>query len=123
MADESGQEASTGVDPAALLRLRTALREQGDAVVAQLIGLFIEEATKRLATIDHGMRADDAPAVQLCAHALRGSAELLGARRLGHLSERLERAAGEGQLQAAEALLADLHDEYARVERQLKESA
>ena len=120
---ESGPETATGVDPEALLRLRTALREQGDAVVAQLIELFIEEAAKRLAIIDEGVRTQDAASVQACAHALRGSAELLGARRLGYLSARLERAAGDGRLDAAEALLADLHDEYDRVEGQLKDTA
>lgn len=120
---ESGPEAASGVDPGALSRLRATLRDQGDAVVGQLIDLFKTEAVKRLVTIDHGLRQGDAASVQLCAHALRGSAELLGARRLAYLSACLERAAGEGKLATTEALVADLHDEYGRVERQLKEPA
>src|SRR5262245_54115158 len=119
---ESGPSAASGVDRDALVRLRTVLRDQGDAVVGQLIGLFLEETVKRLESIERGLAEDDAQTVQLCAHSLRGSAALLGAHRLGDLSGSLGRAASEQRLSSVAPLVAEIQAEYANVARQLKES-
>lgn len=107
------------VDRAVLARLREVLREQGDSVVDQLLGVFADEGVKRLAAIDEALLSSDVETVQICAHTLRGSAELIGAHRLAGLSKRLEQAARDGQVEDLSALFADLRGEYESVAREL----
>jgi HPt (histidine-containing phosphotransfer) domain-containing protein len=109
-----------GVDPQALERLRETLREHGQAVVAQLIGGFFEESVKRLAAIDDALARADPEALRLSAHTLRGSAELLGARRLAQISRQMELAAGRQALDDARRLVGELQAEYARVTTELR---
>lgn len=109
-----------GVDRAVLARLREVLREQGDSVVDQLLGVFADEGVKRLVAIDQALVSRDVDTVQLCAHTLRGSAELVGAHRLAGLSARLEQAARDGQIEDLSVLFADLRGEYQTVARELE---
>jgi len=109
-----------GVDLSVLARLRESLREHGDDVVQELLGVFENEGVKRLAAMDRALLSGDVSTVQLYAHTLRGSAQLIGAHRLAGLSARLEDAARDGEVEDLGVLFADLRDEYQAVARDLE---
>ena len=84
--------------------------------VAALIGEFIEEAALQVERMREAGQRLDAPAMKASAHGLRGSAMMLGARRLALLCEQLEREAGQpGSYARPEALLSDLDQEFVNV--------
>jgi HPt (histidine-containing phosphotransfer) domain-containing protein len=88
--------------------------------VVALIGQFIEEASGQVEQMrDAGQRAD-APALKAIAHSLRGSSNMLGAKRLAALCEQIERGAGQPDFSTAEALLSDVDQEFVNVRYALK---
>ena len=89
--------------------------------VVALIGEFIQEAGVQVERMREAGRRLDAPAMKASAHGLRGSSMMLGARRLALLCERLERDAGQpGSFARPEALLADLDQEFVKVQNALR---
>jgi CheY-like chemotaxis protein/nitrogen-specific signal transduction histidine kinase len=63
-----------------------------------LIGVFIEESRGRIEQIALAEQTGDAAAMQRLAHALKGSARTIGARRLEEVSEAVQEAALEGRI-------------------------
>jgi HPt (histidine-containing phosphotransfer) domain-containing protein len=88
--------------------------------VVSLIGQFIEEAGTQVEELREAGQRLDAPAVKAIAHALRGSSNMLGVRRLGALCERLERLATQPGFTRPEALLSDLDQEFVKVRYALR---
>ena len=62
-------------------------------MTATLVSQFLAETTARVGALRDAVRRRDAAAVQSTAHALKGSALIMGATRLGTLCGRLEEAA------------------------------
>ncbi len=90
------------LDPAVL----AGLQELGPDAVQEVLGLFLVDADKRLATL---RSATDAQTTLAAAHALIGGSGDVGAVRVQALAAELEMRAREGQL-ADPALLADIAD-------------
>jgi len=88
--------------------------------VIALIGQFIEEAGTQVEELREAGRRLDAPAVKAIAHSLRGSSNMLGARRLGALCQQLEHGAGQPGFTRPEALLSDLDQEFVKVRYALR---
>ena len=88
--------------------------------VISLIGQYIEEAGTQVAELREAGRGLAAPAVKAIAHALRGSSNMLGAKRLGALCEELERRAAQPGFARPEALLSDLDQEFVKVRYALR---
>ena len=98
-------------------------RADGGAVpefVIALIGQFIEEAGTQVEELREAGQRLDAPAIKAIAHSLRGSSNMLGARRLGALCQQLERVAAQPGFTRPEALLSDLDQEFVKVRYALR---
>jgi HPt (histidine-containing phosphotransfer) domain-containing protein len=82
------------VDEAVIQRLR-ALRDQvarpGEDVLGELLALFVNDTAVRLQTIRAALASGDAEGRRLAAHALKGSAGNVGARRVAELAAHVEK--------------------------------
>ena len=87
--DAAGGDDAAPVSLARIQRVRDSLKS-GDAVLAELIDLFLADLRRRTAAIAAAIENADAAALALHAHALRGGAANFGAVRLDDLCGRLE---------------------------------
>ncbi len=92
----------------------------GPALVDELIGAFMEDATARLKSLREAVGRSEAPEVGRVAHALKGSCGSMGAMEMTRLSNTLERAGVSGDLSPAPGLLDALEDEFGRVRAALE---
>lgn len=82
-------EGSTLVDWAAYQRSRTELGAQ----FVRILGYFREDGVKSVAAIEAAMRAQNAAALVIPAHTLKGESRQFGAEPLGALAELIEEIA------------------------------
>ncbi|MEM9488252.1 MAG: Hpt domain-containing protein, partial [Myxococcota bacterium] len=87
----------------------------GDDVVKQLIALFCESTPEHLERLVASIRERDRSVVHFEAHYLKDSAAALGATAMRDLCARIESMAGQGELDAAAELAAQLTAEAERV--------
>jgi HPt (histidine-containing phosphotransfer) domain-containing protein len=86
-----------------------------DALIDELIDLFVADLPKRLGAIAHAVERADAPALALQAHALRGGAANFGASRLDELCAKIEEAGVRRTFAGTPAMLEEVTRESARV--------
>ncbi|WP_380282451.1 response regulator [Kitasatospora purpeofusca] len=104
----------SAVDPAVLERLRDDL---GDAAsVAELVGLFVEDAPGLISAMADPERST----AQRAAHTLKSSAKALGAGRLSDLAAGIEAKARAGALGDADP--GEAAEEFLRVKREIHEA-
>jgi histidine phosphotransfer protein HptB len=104
------------VSRARIDRLRNSMPGR-DALIDELIDLFVADLPKRLGAITHAVERADASALALPAHALRGCAANFGASRLDELCAKLEEVGARGTLAEAPAMLDEVGREKPRVRR------
>ncbi len=115
--DEPGPQELSGVDEGALAELqRLFAAEQEERLLAAVLG----EVPRRLADMRTALQQGDAEALSWGADALRGAADLVGARRLGGLCTRLADAARSGGWEEAGELVGALDREYSDVRLRLE---
>ncbi len=95
----AGEPAAAGGDGVPVFDSATALHLVGGnrELVVRLGSLFLEQLDTSVAAITAALKAGDAAAQKLAAHALKGSAACIGAQRLRELAARLEREGREGR--------------------------
>jgi two-component system, sensor histidine kinase and response regulator len=103
------------LDPSIFAGLRALQEPDEPDAVAELAGLFLEDAPARLRAIRTAIAQSDPRRLREAAHGIKGSASNLGARRLAGVCLRIETAARQGDLAAAAELLDRLDDEFGRV--------
>ena len=102
-------------------KVLASLRELGDAgLVCELAGMFVRDATDRLAALQRAVGSGDAATVDRTAHTLKGSAANMGATALAKISADLQDAGERGDLERAGALLEALEEEFERVRPELE---
>jgi len=93
----------------------------GDAgLTAEIIETFLQDVPAKLARLNNALARADAAGARLQAHAMKSSGAIIGAARFSSLCRELEDLAGTGVLVGAEALLAQVEEEYRRVGDELK---
>jgi signal transduction histidine kinase/CheY-like chemotaxis protein len=91
-------------------------RVSGDeALMAEVIRLFLEEMPVRLRAISDALASRDAEELRAAAHALKGAASTMSAGRLYAAATELERIGAESRLDAAEAAWRQLSVEASNV--------
>ena len=80
----------------------------GITLLDELVSLFHGEVGRYLGELDDALAADDAAALRQAAHALSGSSANMGARRVAAAAAALEQLAVSGNLDGAQALIAEL---------------
>jgi HPt (histidine-containing phosphotransfer) domain-containing protein len=100
-------DCTEAVDAAVLADLEEMQEEGGPSFVAELIGLYLEDAPRKLAQMRASARAADDAALRRAAHGLKGSSSNLGAFGVAAVCVELERACdSSGQTTALLARLA-----------------
>ncbi len=101
------------VDIAVLDDLRCDLGSvEPDAIVCDLLRIFLDSAASHIARIDALAQQRDAAAVAFEAHGLKGAAATMGAHRLAEVACLLEEAEHATAPVGADALVADLKAEF-----------
>lgn len=83
-------------------------RVGGEALVAEMIELFLADAPVRLARLRTALEANDPGAVAAAAHSFRSSCGNLGAERCRAACEKIELAAAQQQLPWVPRLMEEL---------------
>ena len=92
------------------------LRDLGDAeLLAELAGMFFDDATSRLGELREAVEAGDAAGVERVAHTLKGSSGNMGAARMSAICAELQDVGASGDLARAPGLLGGLEEEFGRV--------
>jgi CheY-like chemotaxis protein/HPt (histidine-containing phosphotransfer) domain-containing protein len=116
-AEEDGLHADDPLDRQVISGLRSLQKEDETDIVAELAGMFLEDARPRLSALEEAILENDAPTVERLAHTLKGSSANMGARGMSAICARLEDAGQSGDLSQGPGLLERLGQEFARVER------
>jgi CheY-like chemotaxis protein len=90
------------------------------AALAELIGIYLEDAPKHLASMRQAVAAGDSQAMFRAAHTLKPSSASLGALPLATLCEELERMGRGEDLQGAAEKVQQIEAEFERVETALE---
>ena len=116
----SGGEDVSGVsmdpDPVNLTEFGQTMRYAGaeDEVVAML-GIYLEDAPRRLKDIEEAMHSLDAGQIEKTAHVFKSSSGTIGAKRLAELLSRIEHSGASGNTDEAVGILGDLQSEFRAV--------
>ena len=114
--DTAGQSAT---DETALDRLR---RFGGGKLLNEMIGLFVSTAPERIQAARAGVETGNVAAAEMALHSLKSSSAQLGAMQMQRLSERGELLARSGTLDGVDRIVADLEEEFTRVQTWLDRS-
>jgi HPt (histidine-containing phosphotransfer) domain-containing protein len=109
------------VDHSKLDDLRALDRPGNEGFLVRIATVFLDDAGRRVEAIEKGIEEQDAAAVQMAAHALKGSCSYLGATQLAELCRVTEERAEEGDLEGGGEALAKIRDELATVSAVLTE--
>ena len=93
--------------PKSVFDVQGTLRRLGDdeELLSDMIEFFVEDAPPLMAELQAAVNADDAPAAQSAAHALKGLILGCGGVRAGQFAQRAEDAAAAGDLDTLAALV------------------
>ena len=103
------------VDLTVLEKFEALMGEDGKALVAELITLFLEDSPQLLADLQSGAKQADAGRIRHAAHTLKSSAANLGAINLSRLCQELETMAHSNSLVSASRVVALALREYDQV--------
>ncbi|MBA2269066.1 MAG: PAS domain S-box protein [Chthoniobacterales bacterium] len=117
--DEDRSDSRGPIDQSMLERLRD-LQEEGEPdLLAELVEMFLPDASARLKTLRGAVKRGDERFVERAAHTLKGSALNMGAVRMSEICAELEEVGRSGDLVRALQLLDQLDAEFSRVSREL----
>ena len=103
------------LDRSVLASLRE-LQEEGEPdIVAEVGGLFIEHAPRKIAAIKKAASEGDSKALELAAHSLKSSSSYIGALKLSAFSKALEFMGRSGTLEGSVEKAALVETEFERV--------
>ncbi|MDP9474716.1 MAG: response regulator [Actinomycetota bacterium] len=89
-------------------------------ILAELVGLFLEDAPPRLQTLREALAEGDARRVKEISHALKGSSSNMGAARMAEICAQLEDVGATGDLNKTSDLLDRLEKEFAKARSALE---
>ena len=94
-----------------------ALEAGSDAIVRELIVLFLGDVSQRVEELKHAVTGGDQAHRERVAHSIKGSAANLGAERLAMLASAIERCSND----EARSKLATIAEEFEALKRALAE--
>lgn len=103
------REVGEGFDLVALKKL---MQVGGDALLTRVVGMFLDKTPNNLQLLDGFVSEVDHHNVERTAHTIKGSAGMLGARRVQEAAKKLEHAGAASEGVQYNELLAGLRAEY-----------
>jgi len=107
------------IDRAALAPIRTLEANGRPGLLSKVVGLYLDDAQKRIATLREGIDQGNAEAVRRAAHALKSGSANVGAATLARLCRELEELGRDGCLAPMADLTAEIDATYHLVSQAL----
>lgn len=121
--DHEAMESSSGaIDTRNIVSVCQSGNSLDQALLREMLGYFIDENERRVITSQHAVVQGDREALRQLAHALRGSAAMLGAGRLHDLAWSLEMDADATTLPALARAVSALRLEFDAVVSALRKA-
>lgn len=111
--------ATTDLDTSVLAGLREKLNE---AVVDRLVELFRESVSERCTALAEARETGDRSAAGIAFHSIRGSAQLVGARRLEEIASSWEERARDEEFVVTDEAVGEITEAFRRVARALSQA-
>ena len=111
--------APTHVVPAGPGDVRRPPVHAGAGTAAHIIEIFLQDAAVQLSALREAIERRDAPVVERVAHTMKGSAAMLGASSIARTCAELIHNARQGSFDGGAALVSQLDDEVAAIQRSL----
>lgn len=99
------------IDPTALEPYREIMGEEADAFIAEIIGLFTENAPKLIEQMEQSLAVNDNTTFIRSAHTLKSNSGTVGATTLSKLAAILEQEGDQADLQSLTGKLNDAKEE------------
>ena len=117
VAQESNLKESAGVeDFKEILNWEEIISRLGDEeLISEIVPIFLKDNKERLEMLAKAVKAGDAKAIKLYAHAVRGAGRNFGAKQLSDVAYRLECAGRENDVQAAVPIFNELKAKLGKV--------
>ncbi|GAB4174708.1 MAG: hypothetical protein Fur006_04700 [Coleofasciculaceae cyanobacterium] len=108
------------VDAKVLQSFRDMIGENADAILVEMIDLYLEDAPKLVSAIASAVERGDAKQLHSCAHTLKSSSLTLGATILSNVCKELEALGRNGHTESGLDKVPQLEAEYAKVKAALQ---
>lgn len=108
------------VDTTNIVLVCTAEGRINEPLLREMLGYFVNENRRRMALAADALAAGNRQSLREIAHAIRGSAALLGAGRLHQLAGALEQDAAAGEADALSASVVAMNVEFVAVHAALR---
>ena len=119
-ADEENSDGGNAMlDPIVLAGLEELEEDGEESIVAELAGMFLEDAASRIEELREAVDEGDANSVREAAHALKGSSGNMGVHEMEEPCAKLQEAGESGDLKNASALLEQLEAAFGRARPEL----
>ena len=112
---------SLELNESCLAAIRRLEEPGGPDLVGQIIGIYLEHATRLLAELRSAASRHDLISIERCAHTLKSNSAQVGAERFADLCSALERVARSVTPESLTDFLAHLEQEYDRVRIRLSD--
>ncbi|MDN5697317.1 MAG: response regulator, partial [Rubrobacter sp.] len=117
---ENGAEADPVLDSEVISGLRELKEAGGPGIIAEIIGMFVEDAQARLESLREALSSGEPEALEHAAHALKGASGNVGARRVSRVAAELQEMGASGDLSDAPAKVEALQGELERARPELE---
>ena len=111
------------LDTGALDAIRELSTPGGEDLLGKIIGLYVNESTRLAGCLAVAVEEGDCEEIRKCSHSLKSSSANVGATTVATVSRDLERAGGQGSLEAAADLFSRLQKELDEALAALKQIA
>jgi CheY-like chemotaxis protein len=110
----------SSIDAKLLQSFRDMVGEDADAILVEMIDLYLEDAPKLVSAIASAVERGDAKQLHSCAHTLKSSSLTLGATILSNVCKELEALGRNGHTESGLDKVPQLEAEYAKVKAALQ---
>ena len=118
---KSDADTSLELNESCLAAIRKLEEPGGPDLVAQIIGIYLDHATRLLAELRSAAGRHDLISIERCAHTLKSNSAQLGAERFAEICSALERVARTITPESLSDCLVHLEHEYERVRVRLSD--
>jgi HPt (histidine-containing phosphotransfer) domain-containing protein len=109
------------IDDSVLNEIRDFMGEEGDAIVAELLMIYLNNTPRALQQIGEDLKTGDMVALKMHVHGLKGSSAGIGAVGISNNCKAIEEAMLAGQLAKVHELYESTLDIYRQVETDFRE--
>jgi two-component system, sensor histidine kinase and response regulator len=104
--------AAAKLDPKALANIRSLDEEDGKSILADVIGIYLDEAGSHITKLQAALETRNAAELDRVAHAFKSASQNVGASQLGELCRQLEKQGKTGEFNGAVELVRSIEKQF-----------